>query len=331
MFTIMTTVENSYVSLYESGDLAKRTDRLYQRLACCDLCPRNCKINRIEGELGYCRSGKEPVVASYCDHHGEEPPISGRHGSGTIFFGNCNLRCVFCQNYLISQHYHEQKQNIVSTRELAGIMLELQSRGCHNINFVSPSHFVPQLCHAVYLAVPQGLKIPIVYNTSSYDSLDTLYELDGIVSVYLPDLKYASDEKAKRYSDATDYNRYARVAIKEMYQQTGRLVTGHSGLAVSGVLVRHLVLPGNIAGTRECLAWLANEVSNDVGLSLMSQYHPCHRAFEYPELAKTVEADEYVKALKQVKELGFKKTYIQGLGSPQVYLPDFSKEKPFGA
>ncbi len=324
-----TAADAPYIELYNSGELEERAKRLERRLALCDICPRNCRVNRLEGELGYCHSGKEPIVASYCDHHGEEPPVSGSRGSGTIFFGNCNLRCVFCQNHQISQDWQAQECNRVSVNDLADFMLKLQEKSCHNINLVSPSHFVPQFVSALNLAIPRGLKIPIVYNTNSYDSPDTLRELNGIISIYLPDLKYADDENAKRYSDAAGYSRHARTAIKEMFNQAGGLVTGAGGIAVRGVLVRHLVLPGNIAGTRQCLAWLANEVSNEVGLSLMSQYHPCHRAFKYPELTGIVEAGEYVKALRQVKELGFKKTYIQGLGSPRVYLPDFNKEKPF--
>ncbi len=318
-----------YLKLFKSGELERRAVKLWNRLAACDICPRRCGINRIGGGLGYCKSGQIPVISSYCDHHGEEPVISGRKGSGTVFFGNCNLRCVFCQNFQISQNYQSQQKNEKSIEDLAGFMVSLQEMGCHNINLVSPSHFVPQFMKALLLAIPRGLNIPIVYNTNSYDSVLTLRELRGIISIYMPDLKYADDENAAKYSDAPGYAGHARKAIKEMYNQTGDLEIGRDGVAVKGVLVRHLVLPGDIAGTEECLVWLAEEVSTGIGLSLMSQYHPCNRAFNYPELAKGVEVDRYLKAVKLVKELGFCKAYVQGISSPRVYLPDFNKDKPF--
>jgi len=318
-----------YIGLYASGELEQRADRLEKRLEACDLCPRNCGVNRIRGERGYCHSLEKPVIASYCDHHGEEPVLSGSRGSGTIFFANCNLRCVYCQNYQISQDWQSQEANTVAVEALADYMLQLQNRGCHNINLVSPGHFVPQIVRALVLAVPMGLEIPVVYNTNSYDGLDTLKELEGIISIYLPDLKYADDQQAKKYSRVADYRLHARQAIAEMYRQVGGLKLNRDGMAVQGLLVRHLILPGGVAGTRESLAWLAEEISPEAGLSLMSQYHPSNWARRYAEINRNILKEEYAAALKTVKDYGFKQTFVQGLSSPQVYLPDFDLEKPF--
>jgi putative pyruvate formate lyase activating enzyme len=285
-------------------------------------------VNRLRGELGYCHSGRQALVASYCSHHGEEPVISGWNGSGAIFFANCNLRCIYCQNYQISQHWQEHQHDGKSSQALSGIMLDLQKQGCHNINLVSPSHFVPQIVEALCLAIPAGLHIPIVYNTNSYDAPSTLSELDGIVDIYLPDLKY-SGHNALKYSDAPEYYQHARLAIEEMYRQVGELVTNASGIAINGTLVRHLVLPEDIAGTQECLKWLAEDVSNTIGLSLMSQYNPSHRAQDYPELSRVINRQEYSRATKSARELGFSNLFLQGLKAPQIYLPDFDREAPF--
>ena len=214
-----------YISLYQSGELAQRAQRLWQRLEVCDICPRECGDNRLKGKIGFCHSGAEPIVASVCDHHGEEPVLSGTRGSGTIFFGNCNLRCRYCQNHQISQQPKEQRANRTDYSTLAGHMLYLQDGlGCHNINLVSPSHFVPQIVQALLEAVPQGLRIPLVYNSNGYDSLKTLQELDDVIDIYLPDLKYADDDNARKYSRAREYVRHSRASIKEMHRQVGDLV-----------------------------------------------------------------------------------------------------------
>lgn len=319
-----------YVKLFNTGELEKRAERLNRRLERCDICPRECGVNRLKGELGHCNSGKEPVVASFCDHHGEEPSLSGSRGSGTIFFGNCNLRCVFCQNYQISQNPAAQQKNRIGIEELAGFMIRLQEIGCHNINLVSPTHFVPQIISALLLAVEQGLTLPIVYNTNSYDSLDTLKELEGVISIYLPDIKYADDVNTLRYSGVENYTEHAGRAIKEMFRQVGALATDSLGIAERGVLVRHLVLPGGVAGSRSSLQWLAENIGPEVGLSLMSQYHPCHRAMEYPEIARPVTRQEYMEVLKEAKRLGFTKMFAQQIQSNRLYLPDFDCEEPFG-
>ncbi len=323
----MKPVEPPYISLYHSGELERRAKRLEARLASCDICPRECGINRLEGETKFCHSGRLPIVASFCAHHGEEPALSGSRGSGTIFFGNCNLRCLYCQNYQISQNWQKQKLNEIDSRELAQHMLYLQDElGCHNINFVSPSHFVPQIVRAVLLGVPMGLRLPLVYNTNSYDSVKTLRELDGIISIYLPDLKYASDTLAKRLSQAPDYVRYARSAIKEMFRQVGELVVDESGVARRGVIVRHLILPNGLAGSEDSLAWLAREVSPGVSLSLMSQYHPMHRALKFEPLSRAISPSEYEAVLKVMNDAGLANGWQQGMGADKIYLPDFEGE-----
>jgi putative pyruvate formate lyase activating enzyme len=250
-----------YIDLYYSGELERRARVLEARLTSCDICPRECHVNRLENEMGFCHSGHLPIVSAVCSHQGEEPAISGSRGSGTIFFGNCNMRCVYCQNYQISQNWEKQKSKEIDCHTLAEKMLYLQDElGCHNINFVSPSHFVPQLLRAVMEAVPMGLRLPLVYNTNGYDSIASLKELEGIISIYLPDLKYASDNQAEELSQTPDYVVNARQAIKEMHRQVGNVVFDDSGLARRGLIVRHLILPDGLAGSDESLRWLAQEL-----------------------------------------------------------------------
>ena len=320
-------MEPGYVALYHSGELERRAQALEARLASCDICPRECGVNRLEDELGYCHSGRLPIVSTVCAHHGEEPAISGTRGSGTVFFGNCNMRCVYCQNYQISQNWKEQKSKEMDCRSLAERMLYLQGKlGCHNINFVSPSHFAPQLVRAVVEAVPGGLRVPLVYNSSGYDSVASLKELDGVISIYLPDLRYASDRWAKKFSDAGDYVARAREAIKEMYRQVGDLVVDESGVAQKGLIVRHLILPNELAGSEESLAWLVREVSPTVTVSIMSQYMPMHRAPRIPLLARRITAKEHGAVLKLLTELGIENGWVQELGAAEEYLPDFERE-----
>ena len=319
-------MQPSYIILYKSGELSKRAAQLTARLASCDICPRKCGVNRLEEGRDFCHSGALPILASYCAHKGEEPAISGTHGSGTIFFGNCNLRCVFCQNYQISQDWQKQEANELSIEKLAGYMLELQAQDCHNINLVSPSHFVPQIVAALVIAIPKGLKLPLVYNTNTYDSLETLKELDGIVDIYLPDIKYSDDKKAIRYSSAPDYTNISRQAIKEMFRQTGELTLDKNEIARRGVIVRHLILPENIAGSKESLNWLAHEVSQEVTISLMSQYHPTHHASRFPEIARHINQAEYDEVMQAMEEAGLENGWVQGIDAPQNYLPDFEKE-----
>jgi putative pyruvate formate lyase activating enzyme len=323
----MAVIKPGYLSLYQSGELAQRVQRLEARLAACDICPRKCGINRLNDELGFCHTGRLPILSSVCAHHGEEPVLSGTKGSGTIFFGNCNLKCVYCQNYQISQNWQKQKANVMDCHSLAVHMLSLQNElGCHNINFVSPSHVVPQLLGAVLEAVPLGLQIPLVYNTNAYDSLETLRELDSIIDIYLPDIKYASDDCARKYSQAPNYVSVSRAAIKEMYRQVGDLIIDERGVAQHGLIVRHLVLPNELAGSEQSLTWLAKELSPSVTLSVMSQYLPAHKAPRVPLLSRTISTSEYEIVNGLLSELGLENGWVQELSSAAYYVPDFEKQ-----
>lgn len=323
----MVTAPPGYIALYRSGELARRLHNLEARLEACDICPRNCRVNRLQNELGFCHSGKLPVVSSICAHAGEEPVISGTRGSGTIFFGNCNLKCVYCQNYQISQNWQKQKSHEMDCCTLAEKMLYLQNElGCHNINFVSPSHVVPQLVRAVLEAIPMGLQVPLIYNTNSYDSVESLRELDGIIDVYLPDIKYADDAVAKKYSQAAGYVAISRAAIKEMYRQVGDLVVNEEGIAQRGLIVRHLVLPHGLAGSEQSLPWLASELSPSVTVSIMSQYLPAHKAPRVPLLSRAISVDEYEQVNELLFVLGLENGWIQELSSSTTYVPDFEKE-----
>lgn len=318
--------QRRYHQLYQSGELRERAERLNERLAECDICPRSCRVNRLEGSGGYCRSGKPVRVAHLCAHHGEEPAISGTRGSGTIFFGGCNLSCIFCQNYQISQG-HLGLFRCTDGRGLAGIMICLQDElHCHNINLVSPTHYVPQIVEAVCEAVPLGLHVPIVYNTNGYDSLETLAMLDGIVDIYIPDIKYASDKWAKKFSRARRYVKHSKLAIAEMYRQVGNLVTDGEGVAQRGLIVRHLILPNRLSGSADSLKWLATSLSPDVTLSIMAQYFPCHLAENEPLLSRKISAGEYGEVTDIIEKLGMDNGWLQQLDSAEHYLPDFQRE-----
>jgi putative pyruvate formate lyase activating enzyme len=324
-----------FVGLLESGELAERVERLYTLLASCTVCPRLCGNNRLQNVLASCASGRDPVVSSSTPHFGEEPCLSGTRGAGNIFFGNCNLRCVYCQNYQISQDYGAQRGNEVSVERLAGMMLELQARGCHNVGFVSPTHYAPQMAKAVLLAAQAGLRLPIVYNTNAYDSVEVLRLLDGIVDVYLPDFKYADDAAGWLYSKVPDYAERSREALLEMYRQKGsRLVFGGEGLLESGLLVRVLVLPNGVARVSESLAWIAETLSPRVAISLMAQYYPIHRAAtneKYALLSRSITAAEWEEALAALEANGMEQGYQQELTTAnRYYRPDFTdREMPF--
>jgi putative pyruvate formate lyase activating enzyme len=320
-------MESEYIALYRSGELERRAQALEARLASCDICPRECRVNRLQNEPGYCHSGRLPIVSAVCAHHGEEPAISGTRGSGTVFFGNCNMRCVYCQNHQISQDWKKQKSKEMDCRTLAEKMLYLQDElGCHNINFVSPSHFVPQLLRAIVEAVPMGLRVPLVYNSSGYDSVASLKELDGVISIYLPDLRYASDRWAEKFSHAPDYVARARQAIEEMYRQVGDLVVDESGLAQKGLIVRHLILPNGLAGSEESLTWLVRGLSPTATVSIMSQYMPVHRASRIPLLSRKISVDEHETVLQLLTDLGIENGWVQEMGAAEEYLPDFERE-----
>src|SRR5687768_17742515 len=263
-----------YLKLLAANELGPRVELLESLLRSCTVCPKDCGNDRLNDEIAACYSGRLPIVSSYTAHFGEEPCLSGPHGAGNIFFGNCNIRCVYCQNYQISQTWREQKKNEITHERLAEMMLELQERGCHNIGFVSPTHFAPQMARSILIAARKGLTLPIVYNTNAYDSVAVLKLLDGIVDVYLPDLKYADSDAGFQYSKVRDYREHARAAIKEMHRQMrDELVFDDDGLLRGGLLVRLLVLPNDIAGIEENLHWIRDELSPKTAISLMAQYY----------------------------------------------------------
>ncbi|MEW6557924.1 MAG: radical SAM protein [Elusimicrobiota bacterium] len=266
----------------------------------CSICPRNCNVNRLKNELGFCKIGKNPKISAYNLHFGEEPPISGYNGSGTIFFTGCNLRCVFCQNYPISQLYHG---NEVTVEKLSEIMLKLQNQNAHNINLVTPTHVIAQIAEAILLAKREGLKIPVVYNSGGYEKVETLKLLDGFIDIYMPDAKYSDDKIAEKYSDAKNYWDINKKALKEMYRQVGDLQI-KNGVAVKGLLIRHLVLPDNIAGSKKVFEFIATELSKKTYLSIMAQYHPANRTDEFPELQRKITDKEYSQVLNRADEFG---------------------------
>ena len=295
-------VEPAYQALLRSGELAERVRLGYRHLASCDLCARYCRMNRRETVKGaICRTGERAIVHSFGPHHGEERPLSGWRGSGTIFFSWCNLRCVFCQNWEISQ---KGTGRAVEPEELAAMMLELQAAGCHNINFVSPSHVVAQILAGVLVAAKAGLRLPLVYNTGGYDSPEALALLDGVIDIYMPDIKYGDSEIAHRYSHVREYVAANRIAVKEMHRQVGDLVLGERGLARRGLLVRHLVLPEGIAGTDDVLAFIARELSSETYVNLMEQFRPDYHAGDNPPLDRRITRDEYARAVASAQRLG---------------------------
>ncbi len=299
----------SYLRLQESGALHDRVEAAQRLLAPCTLCPRRCRVDRIAGEMGYCRSGATARVASWNRHPWEEPPISGTRGSGTIFFSGCTGACIFCQNYPISQLGVGQAAD---ASRLASMMLELQARGCHNLNLVTGTHFVPQVLAALEIAISQGFRLPLVYNTSGYESVETLRLLDGIVDVYLPDSKYADDEVARRLSGFRRYVHFNRLALLEMFRQVGAdLVLDSDGLAVRGMIVRHLVLPDGLAGSAEVARWLAANLSPRIHVSIMGQYFPAHRAVGDPVLGRKITPEEYEAAVEAFIDAGLETGWRQ--------------------
>jgi putative pyruvate formate lyase activating enzyme len=293
----------AYFELLPTGELAERAKAAYEHLADCDLCGWECHIDRHE-RTGSCRTGIEAVVASYGPHHGEEDPLRGWGGSGTIFFSWCNLRCQFCQNHDISQSGHGRA---VTIEQLAAMMLELQQQGCHNINFVSPSHVVAQILAATLIAAQAGLRIPLVYNTGGYDSPAALALLDGVIDIYMPDIKYADATTAKKYSKIPDYPATNQAAVKEMHRQVGDLVLDEQGIAQRGLLVRHLVMPNELAGTAEIACFLAQEVSTNTYINVMDQYRPCYKAGHYPDLDRTPTRQELESARRAVHDAGLQR------------------------
>lgn len=294
----------AYLDLHEKGLLEGRRQEGLARLRSCRLCPRECGVNRALNQKGYCRTGLLCAVSSFSPHFGEEDPLVGTGGSGTIFFAHCNLYCLFCQNYEIS---HRGEGAEVTAEQLARMMLHLQRTGCHNINFVSPSHVVAQILQALPMAIDGGLRVPLVYNTGGYDSVETIRFLDGIFDIYMPDIKFMAPELSEKYCQAQDYPEKVKAAIREMHRQVGDLVTNAQGIAERGLLVRHLVLPSRHAGTREAMRFLAREVSPHTYVNVMAQYRPCGDAHEHPPLHRSLSPDEYEEALRVAREEGIQR------------------------
>jgi len=295
----------SYLALAGTGELQDHISRACELLSSCTVCPRRCMVNRKEGERGFCRGGLLPRVSSSGPHFGEETPLVGWHGSGTIFFAGCNMRCAFCQNYGISQCYHGEE---ISCESLALRMLALQGIGCHNINFVSPSHFVPQILSAVGIAASLGLSIPLVYNSGGYDLPETIRLLDGVFDIYMPDAKYGSDEIALALSDAPEYTRFMKESLREMHRQVGDLVI-EAGIAKKGLIIRHLVLPENLAGTESVMKFIAGEISPESYVNIMDQYRPTWKVLEddhplYPKLRRRITGKEYREAVELARNAG---------------------------
>jgi len=288
-----------YIKLNESGELDERIDKLYSILESCELCPRKCGVNRIEGEKGFCKAGKDLKVSSYFPHYGEEEPLVGSGGSGTIFLSYCNLKCVYCQNYDIS---HLAIGKIVSEETVADMMLELQRLGCHNINFVTPTHYTPQLVKAVKIAAEKGLKLPVVWNCGGYENVEIIKMLEGIVDIYMPDFKYSSKEVAEKYSKAPDYFERCKEAVAEMHRQVGDLKI-ENGIAYRGLLIRHLVLPNGLAGSRKILEFIAS-LSKNSYVNVMAQYRPEGDAYRYPELNRRPTREEFFEVIRMAEELG---------------------------
>jgi len=293
--------EPAYLALVESGELSARVEALRELMAPCRLCPRRCHVNRTAGETGFCRAGPEPMISSYGPHFGEEAPLVGVGGSGTIFLTHCNLGCVFCQNYDISR---EGLGHTVSVAEVAQIMLELQERGCHNVNLVTPTHYVPQIVKALPHAIEGGLSIPLVYNCGGYESIEVIQLLEGIIDIYMPDIKFMSSHLSRKFCKAEDYPDVVKEVVKEMQRQVGNLSMDKEGIATRGLLIRHLVMPSCIEDTKKVLTFVRDEISENAYVNIMAQYHPCHNAYEHEEIARRITDEEYYGALSFAREIG---------------------------
>lgn len=291
----------AYLELYHRGKLKERIEAAKSLLQSCQVCPHHCGIDRLQDKVGKCRTPRQAMVSSYGPHFGEETPLVGKHGSGTIFFTNCNLSCLFCQNYSISQ-LGEGK--MVTKQELAYVMLYLQAEGCHNINLVSPTHVVPQILEALEIAVERGLGLPLVYNTGGYDSVETLRLLDGIVDIYMPDMKYSDEDFAQELSGIKNYPQLNKAAVKEMYRQVGDLQRNEEGIAQRGLLLRHLVLPNGLAGTEKIVNFVSKEISRSTYINIMAQYRPCYKAHDIPSLARPISTAEFQEAVELAHQAG---------------------------
>lgn len=321
----------SYIKLLRNGELQKSAESAYGNLLSCTSCPRDCNVNRINGEYGICTSGHLPIVSSYTPHFGEEPVLSGTKGAGNIFFGNCNLKCIFCQNFEISQNPKVENLHQVSHERLADIMIELQNKECHNIGLVSPTHFSATILKSIYIAAEKGLCLPIIYNTNGYDSVDMLKLYNGVVDIYLPDFKYGNSEYAKKYSLVDNYFEKTKEALKEMFNQVGDELVYENDVVVRGLIIRHLILPNDLSETEKVFKFIAEELSPNIHISLMSQYYPTNKSFKDILIDRPLRNSEYEKALRLLDKYGLHNGWIQDMESSENYLPNFNKdrENPF--
>lgn len=317
----------SYLKYLDNQQLFKRAEEAYNNLISCTSCPRDCNVNRINGDYGICTSGHLPIVSSYTPHFGEEPVLSGTNGAGNIFFGNCNLKCIYCQNFEISQNPLLEKRNEVTHERLAEIMIELQNKGCHNIGLVSPTHFSATILKSIYLAAQKGLNLPIIYNTNGYDSVDMLKLYDGVVDIYLPDFKYGNSEYAKKYSLVDNYFEKTKEAIKEMYRQVGDELIYDGDVVVRGLIIRHLILPNDLSDTENVFKFIAEELSPKIHVSLMSQYYPTNKAYKDILINRTIRNSEYEKAIRLLEKYGLHNGWIQEMDSSENYLPNFNEDR----
>ncbi len=302
--------EPAYLRLHKSGELKERAEELWNVMKSCKLCPRKCGTNRLDGNKGFCQASSQLEIASYHPHFGEEKSLVGKKGSGTIFFTNCSLRCVFCINWEISQGGEGRPRSI---EELAEMMLSLQRMGCHNINVVTPTHYSPHILRAIDIAAGKGLRLPLLYNTCGWESIEILKKLDGIVDIYLPDIKYSNGEMAAKYSSAAGtYPEITQAALLEMHRQVGVAKPASNGLMYRGLMIRHLVMPNGVAGTKKVVEWIAQNLPKDTYLNIMSQYRPMYKAFEYPQIARRITTEEYAQAVEWARQAGLTNLDIQG-------------------
>jgi len=297
----MNSIEPKFMRTFQSGELHKKVQKAWDRLASCDICPRNCGVDRLSGQTGICDTGRNPVLYRYKAHLGEETPLIGKNGSGTFFFTHCNLRCIFCQNFEMS-HLGEGRE--ISLNQMSDMMLVLQKSGCSNINFITPTHVVPQILAALEIAIQKGLCIPLVYNTSGYESVDTLKLLDGVIDVYMPDFKFWDPDVSEKLCGLRDYPEIARQAVLEMHRQVGDLKINGQGLAIQGLLLRHLLLPSGLGGTYDIMKFISEAISPDTYVNIMPQFKPFYRSKEVRELLNPITEDDYAEALQTARELG---------------------------
>lgn len=317
----------SYINLLNNGELKYRAEKAYENLLFCTSCPRDCNVDRINNEYGICTSGHLPIVSSYTPHFGEEPVLSGTNGAGNIFFGNCNLKCIYCQNFEISQNPKAEKLNEVTHERLADIMIELQEKGVHNIGLVSPTHFSATILKSIYSAAQKGLVIPIIYNSNGYDSVEMLKLYDGVVDIYLPDFKYGNSEYAKKYSLVDNYFEKTKEAVKEMYNQVGDELVYDGDVVVRGLIIRHLILPNDLSETEKVFKFIAEELSPKIHISLMSQYFPANKASKEILLDRPIRISEYEKALKLLDKYKLHNGWTQELESAANYRPHFNANR----